>query len=133
MNFSPDGAKAFFGARSQDNKTCWYFALDLSTAKARIVTSEKDPAWIGGPEAATEEPDLGHASVGRTDGRADHRRPELPKAVPIAQGCPNNSPTSQGRHGLRHRKLLLGGLKRTIGLIVPRLRRPISRWRTLTR
>ncbi|MDQ1471749.1 MAG: hypothetical protein QOJ99_3229, partial [Bryobacterales bacterium] len=26
--FSPDGTKAVFGARSQDNKTCWYFALD---------------------------------------------------------------------------------------------------------
>jgi dipeptidyl aminopeptidase/acylaminoacyl peptidase len=47
--FSPDGAKAIFGARSQDNKNCWYFALDTATAKARVLTSDKDAAWIGGP------------------------------------------------------------------------------------
>ncbi len=47
--FSPDGSKAFFSARSQDNKTCWYFALDSATAKARLITSEKDAAWLGGP------------------------------------------------------------------------------------
>jgi hypothetical protein len=47
--FSPDGAKAVFGARSQDNKNCWYFGLDPATAKARVIASEKDAAWIGGP------------------------------------------------------------------------------------
>jgi dipeptidyl aminopeptidase/acylaminoacyl peptidase len=47
--FSPDGSKAVFGARSQDNKNCWYFALDPATAKARVIASEKDAAWLGGP------------------------------------------------------------------------------------
>lgn len=47
--YSPDGTKAAFGARSQDNKACWYFLLDTATAKAHILTSEKDAAWIGGP------------------------------------------------------------------------------------
>ncbi|MES1260352.1 MAG: alpha/beta fold hydrolase, partial [Acidobacteriota bacterium] len=47
--FSPDGTKAVFGARSQDNKACWYFALDIAGAKARVIASEKDAAWIGGP------------------------------------------------------------------------------------
>ena len=47
--FSPDGTKGVFGARSQDNKTCWYFALDLDAAKARVISTDKDAAWIGGP------------------------------------------------------------------------------------
>jgi dipeptidyl aminopeptidase/acylaminoacyl peptidase len=47
--FSPDGTKAVFGAKSEDNKTCWIFALDPSTAKARVLDTEKDAAWIGGP------------------------------------------------------------------------------------
>ncbi len=49
VSFSPDGSKAVFAARSQDNKSCWYFALDPVTAKARVITSEKDDAWIDGP------------------------------------------------------------------------------------
>jgi len=52
VNFSPDGSKAMFSARSQDNKTCWYFALDLANAKARVLTSDKDAAWVGGPGSA---------------------------------------------------------------------------------
>jgi dipeptidyl aminopeptidase/acylaminoacyl peptidase len=47
--FSPEGTKGVFGARSQDNKNCWYFALDLGEAKARAISTEKDAAWIGGP------------------------------------------------------------------------------------
>ncbi len=47
--FSDDGTKAVFDARSRDNKTCWLFALDPTTAKARVLFSEHDPAWVGGP------------------------------------------------------------------------------------
>ena len=34
VNFSPDGSKGVFGARSQDNKTCWYFALDAGNCES---------------------------------------------------------------------------------------------------
>jgi len=47
--FSPDGSKAVFNARSQDNKNCWIFALDAATAKARVLFQDHDDAWIGGP------------------------------------------------------------------------------------
>ena len=47
--FSTDGSNAVFSARSQDNKNCWFFALDTATAKARVLSSEHDAAWIGGP------------------------------------------------------------------------------------
>ncbi len=47
--FSGDGSKAVLSARSQDNKSCWYFALDPATAKVRVLNAEFDPAWLGGP------------------------------------------------------------------------------------
>ena len=49
VSFSPDGSKAIFNARSEDNKTCWTFALDPATAKAHVLDTEHDAAWIGGP------------------------------------------------------------------------------------
>src|SRR5215469_15582481 len=49
VSFSPDGSKAVFSARSQDNKNCWIFALDPAAAKARVMAAERDTAWIGGP------------------------------------------------------------------------------------
>ncbi len=49
VNFSEDGGKAIFTARAQDNKTCWIFGLDPSTAKARILFEDQDKAWLGGP------------------------------------------------------------------------------------
>lgn len=49
VSFSPDGQKAVFSARSQDNKSCWIFALDPASAKARVIASDKDAAWLGGP------------------------------------------------------------------------------------
>jgi dipeptidyl aminopeptidase/acylaminoacyl peptidase len=52
VQFSPDGAKAIFSARSQDNKSCWTFSLDTATAKAKLINTEHDPAWIGGPGSA---------------------------------------------------------------------------------
>ncbi len=48
VNFSEDG-KAIFTARAQDNKTCWIFGLDPSTAKARVLFEDQDKAWVGGP------------------------------------------------------------------------------------
>ncbi len=49
VSFSPDGTKAVFSARAEDNKTCWIFALDPATAKARVLDKEHDEAWLGGP------------------------------------------------------------------------------------
>ena len=40
VSFSPDGSKAVFNARSEDNKTCWTFALDPATAKARVLDTD---------------------------------------------------------------------------------------------
>lgn len=50
--FSPDGSKAIFGARSRDSKGCWFFSLDTATAKAKVIDTEHDDAWIGGPGSA---------------------------------------------------------------------------------
>lgn len=47
--WSPDGSKAVLGARSEDNKNCWLLALDVDTAKTRILFHEHNDAWIGGP------------------------------------------------------------------------------------
>ena len=47
--YSADGSKAIFAARTEDNKHCWMLALDSATAKARLITEEKDTAWLGGP------------------------------------------------------------------------------------
>jgi dipeptidyl aminopeptidase/acylaminoacyl peptidase len=49
VHFSGDGTKAVFAARAQDNKTCWIFALDTDTAKARVLTEDHDKAWVASP------------------------------------------------------------------------------------
>lgn len=49
VQFSTDGTKAVFAARAQDNKTCWNFALDTASAKARILTEDHDKAWVASP------------------------------------------------------------------------------------
>jgi dipeptidyl aminopeptidase/acylaminoacyl peptidase len=49
VQFSDDGTKAVFASRSQDNKTCWIFALDTETAKARVLTEDQDKAWVASP------------------------------------------------------------------------------------
>jgi dipeptidyl aminopeptidase/acylaminoacyl peptidase len=46
---SEDGVRVAFLARSLDNKVLWRMALDLATAKARVLTQDHDEAWIGGP------------------------------------------------------------------------------------
>lgn len=47
--WSEDGTKAVVMARSADNKDRWIMALDPATGKTRIVFSDHDDAWIGGP------------------------------------------------------------------------------------
>ncbi|MEW6206823.1 MAG: prolyl oligopeptidase family serine peptidase [Acidobacteriota bacterium] len=51
--WSEDGAKAVLMARSADNKDRWIMALDVATGKTRIIFSDHDDAWIGGPGGFT--------------------------------------------------------------------------------
>jgi dipeptidyl aminopeptidase/acylaminoacyl peptidase len=50
VSFSPDGSKAVFNARSEDNKTCWIFGLDVAEAKGHVLNTDHDDAWLGGPD-----------------------------------------------------------------------------------
>ena len=45
------GDKCVFLLRSTDNKDLWRLALDAASAKARILSTDHDDAWIGGPGA----------------------------------------------------------------------------------
>ncbi|HWX41040.1 MAG TPA: prolyl oligopeptidase family serine peptidase [Blastocatellia bacterium] len=47
--WSEDGAKAVLMARSADNKDRWILALDPTTGKTRVLASDHDDAWVGGP------------------------------------------------------------------------------------
>ncbi len=47
--WSEDGGKAVMLARSADNKDRWILALDPQTGKTRVIYSEHDDAWVGGP------------------------------------------------------------------------------------
>ncbi len=47
--WSEDGTRAFIVARSADNKDRWILALDPATGKTRVIVTEHDDAWIGGP------------------------------------------------------------------------------------
>jgi dipeptidyl aminopeptidase/acylaminoacyl peptidase len=51
--WSEDGTKAVILARAADNKDRWILALDTATGKTRVVASEHDKAWVGGPAANT--------------------------------------------------------------------------------
>ena len=51
--WSDDGTKAVILARSSDNKDRWVLALDPATGKTRVITSDHDDAWVGGPGAFT--------------------------------------------------------------------------------
>jgi dipeptidyl aminopeptidase/acylaminoacyl peptidase len=51
--WSDDGTKAVLMARSADNKDKWIFALDVATAKTRVITTDHDEAWINGPGSFT--------------------------------------------------------------------------------
>ena len=51
--WSEDGTKAVLEARAADNKDRWILALDPSTGKTRILATDHDAAWVGGPGATT--------------------------------------------------------------------------------
>ncbi len=59
--WSEDGTKAVLMARAADNKDRWILALDPATGKIRVLASDHDNAWIGGPGANT----LGWMKSGR--------------------------------------------------------------------
>ena len=47
--WSEDGTKGAVMARAADNKDRWILALDPATGKTRVVFTDHDDAWIGGP------------------------------------------------------------------------------------
>jgi dipeptidyl aminopeptidase/acylaminoacyl peptidase len=47
------GDKAVISARSGDFKDRWILALDSATGKTRVLASQHDDKWVGGPGAAT--------------------------------------------------------------------------------
>ena len=51
--WSEDGSKAVFQGRAADNKDRWVFALDAATGKTRVLATDHDNAWVGGPGANT--------------------------------------------------------------------------------
>lgn len=53
IEWSEDGTKAVLLARAADNKDRWILALDPATGKTRVVFSDHDDAWIGGPGMQT--------------------------------------------------------------------------------
>jgi dipeptidyl aminopeptidase/acylaminoacyl peptidase len=51
--WSEDGSKAVLMARAADNKDRWILAIDPATGKTRVLATDHDNAWIGGPGANT--------------------------------------------------------------------------------
>jgi dipeptidyl aminopeptidase/acylaminoacyl peptidase len=51
--WSEDGTKAVILARAADNKDRWILALDPATGKTRVLASDHDNAWVGGPGGTT--------------------------------------------------------------------------------
>jgi dipeptidyl aminopeptidase/acylaminoacyl peptidase len=51
--WSEDGSKAVLMGRAADNKDRWIFALDPSSGKARVITTDHDDAWVDGPGSQT--------------------------------------------------------------------------------
>jgi len=47
--WSEDGTKAVMMVRSADNKDRWIMALDPESGKTRVIFTDHDDAWIGGP------------------------------------------------------------------------------------
>jgi hypothetical protein len=47
--WSADGKNNALSLRSQDNKDRWIVALDVATAKLKVIDRQHDEAWIGGP------------------------------------------------------------------------------------
>src|SRR5205814_2298417 len=46
VQFSDDGLKAFVALRARDNKDAWIMAFDPATAKARVLVTMHDDAWV---------------------------------------------------------------------------------------
>ena len=46
VNWSDDGKNVFCVLRAQNNKDRWIFLLDLAAAKAKIIDTDHDDAWI---------------------------------------------------------------------------------------
>jgi dipeptidyl aminopeptidase/acylaminoacyl peptidase len=53
IQWSDDGRRAAMLARSADNKDRWVMLLDSATAKTRVLATEHNDAWTGGPGAFT--------------------------------------------------------------------------------
>ncbi len=53
LAWSEDGKNAVLQARAADNKDRWIMQLDPVTAKTKILFTEHDDAWIGGPGSFT--------------------------------------------------------------------------------
>jgi dipeptidyl aminopeptidase/acylaminoacyl peptidase len=51
--WSEDGTRAVILARAGDNKDRWILALDAATGKTRVLASDHDKAWVGGPASTT--------------------------------------------------------------------------------
>ena len=51
--WSEDGARAVLQARAADNKDRWILALDPASGKTRVLATDHDNAWVGGPGANT--------------------------------------------------------------------------------
>jgi dipeptidyl aminopeptidase/acylaminoacyl peptidase len=51
--WSGDGSKAVMLAQAADNKDRWILALDAVTGKTRVLATDHDNAWVGGPGANT--------------------------------------------------------------------------------
>ena len=49
--WSEDGAHAVILARAADNKDRWVLALDPATGTTRVLASDHDNSWVGGPGA----------------------------------------------------------------------------------
>jgi dipeptidyl aminopeptidase/acylaminoacyl peptidase len=49
LQWSEDGKNAVLLARSADNKDRWVLLLDPKTGKTKVLSSQHDDAWIGGP------------------------------------------------------------------------------------
>ena len=51
--WSDDGKNAVLLARSADNKDRWVLLLDATTGKTKVLSTQHDDAWVGGPGTFT--------------------------------------------------------------------------------
>ncbi len=48
-NWSPKGTYAVVDIHSHDNKDRWLMLLDAATGKLKLISRQRDEAWVGGP------------------------------------------------------------------------------------